>query len=348
MKDKFSALVAFCIFSFANSSFGSGPAAFSVVPFEQDPYGTHLVAAEWKTGTGCPRGATTFDGTMFASYTDLGCPTGDPRDRLNRGLLLAKTGTTSNQAYAGARIQGVQGQVITELGYDLRKPRSSVDTAGSHCGPLAPYFHVVLSDGSTYDVGCFEEVPEGLQSAAVTEPFWLRLRFRPPPPVPVSQIFILFNEGQDTGPDNFGLAVLDNIDINGVLVGRGPRNFSDEDEGGGKDADQDEFDFHDSPTHPDSSAMEYHDRSTRMNLQSINGVRSIAYTGACVSFGGDALVNGNAGYTYTFSSCDLSVAGIGIGNFTITIAGPGAFLYQKSAPMTSVYVQIAALTGGGL
>jgi len=27
--------------------------SFSVVPFEFDPYGSHLVAAEWKSGIGC-------------------------------------------------------------------------------------------------------------------------------------------------------------------------------------------------------------------------------------------------------------------------------------------------------
>lgn len=40
----------------------------------------------------------------------------------------------------------------------------------------------------------------------------------------VKSIAIVFDEGQDTGgPDNFGLAVLDNIDVNGQLVGRGGR-----------------------------------------------------------------------------------------------------------------------------
>ena len=39
---------------------------------------------------------------------------------------------------------------------------------------------------------------------------------------PVKSIAIVFDEGQDTGPDNFGLAILDNIDVNGVLVGQGP------------------------------------------------------------------------------------------------------------------------------
>jgi hypothetical protein len=42
----------------------------------------------------------------------------------------------------------------------------------------------------------------------------------------VKSIEIIFDEGQDAsgGPDQFGAAVLDNIDVNGVLVGRGPHN----------------------------------------------------------------------------------------------------------------------------
>jgi hypothetical protein len=37
----------------------------------------------------------------------------------------------------------------------------------------------------------------------------------------LKSLSIVFDEGQDTGPDNFGLAVLDNIDVNGRLVGSG-------------------------------------------------------------------------------------------------------------------------------
>ena len=42
----------------------------------------------------------------------------------------------------------------------------------------------------------------------------------------VSRIVIVFDEGQDVsgGPDQFGAAILDNIDVNGTLVGRGPVN----------------------------------------------------------------------------------------------------------------------------
>jgi len=36
-----------------------------------------------------------------------------------------------------------------------------------------------------------------------------------------ASVSIVFDEGYDTGPDNFGLAVLDNIDVNGTLVGAG-------------------------------------------------------------------------------------------------------------------------------
>jgi len=37
----------------------------------------------------------------------------------------------------------------------------------------------------------------------------------------VTRIVIVFDEGTDTGPDFFGAAILDNIDVNGTLVGEG-------------------------------------------------------------------------------------------------------------------------------
>jgi len=40
----------------------------------------------------------------------------------------------------------------------------------------------------------------------------------------VISLAIVLDEGSDTGPDQFGLAVLDNIDVNGILVGKGPGN----------------------------------------------------------------------------------------------------------------------------
>src|SRR5205814_4324336 len=85
--------------------------SINVVPFEVDPNNTNLAKATWLSGTGCaPTGGT-----------DLGCATGgDPKDKKNEGLLLAKTGATTNFVAAGARINGVKATVHTQLGDDLR------------------------------------------------------------------------------------------------------------------------------------------------------------------------------------------------------------------------------------
>ena len=204
-----------------------------VKPFEFDPERTFLVQAEWLTGIGCPTNARVrlfnpsppFELLPPSTFTDTGCPTGDSRDRRNTGLLLAKTGPTLNNAAAGAELKNVKGITLTELGYDLRKaPFGGVDD--SHCGAGAPRFNVTTEANTTHFIGCASPPP----TIASTGPGWSRLRWTPAqafPPIPpgakVKQILIIFDEGQDAagGPDSFGLAVLDNIDVNGTLVGQG-------------------------------------------------------------------------------------------------------------------------------
>src|ERR1700730_7749313 len=119
--------------------------SFTVVPFEFDPYGTHLVAAEWKSGIGCPTNAKTapflapdYNTVGSGTYTDPACPApSDQRDNRVEGLLLAKTGPTNNDASAGANIVGVKGAALHELGYDLRKPGSGTgaDVPGDENDP---------------------------------------------------------------------------------------------------------------------------------------------------------------------------------------------------------------------
>ena len=94
--------------------------------------------------------------------------------------------------------------------------------------------------------------------------------------------------------------------MNGRLRGTGPapRN-GDEDEGQGRDKDGREFYSLDSPSHPEQGQFEFHDPIANFNLVSANGVRGIAYSVGplgqpCVSFSGDGVVNGRAGYLYTF------------------------------------------------
>jgi len=65
------------------------------------------------------------------------------RDNKNEGLLLAKTGPTNNNASAGATINGVRGDVLTEVGFDIRN--------GTHCGAGAPRFNIVV-EGSPSEI----------------------------------------------------------------------------------------------------------------------------------------------------------------------------------------------------
>jgi hypothetical protein len=206
-----------------------------------DPQKTSLVQGEWLSGIGCPTEAKTAmcdpndpncnKTVPGPTYTDPACPTGDPKDRRNQGLLLAKTGPTPNVAAAFAELKHVRGIVLTELGYDIRKPGPDVaDARGSHCGAGAPRFNVETTTGFFF-VGCNSPAPD---TQTVGDGF-IRLRWGPALPVQgfnaatgvlepitgtVRSISIVFDEGTDTGPDNFGLAVLDNIDVNGTLVGR--------------------------------------------------------------------------------------------------------------------------------
>src|SRR5579872_294759 len=219
------------------------PPQFQVHPSTYDPAGTDLVQSAWLNGIGCPTGAmvATYPATKpTGTYTDAACPTGDPKDNGNEGLFLAKTGPTPNNAAAVATITGLDKNTgLSELGYDLRKPSNANDPRGSHCGAGAPRFNVQTQNGNSYFIGC--NSPPATQTGGSTS--WIRLRWGTGSPgsvmgfnantfaleaitSPVVSISIVFDEGTDTGPDNFGAAVLDNIDINGVMVGQGPGGSS--------------------------------------------------------------------------------------------------------------------------
>jgi hypothetical protein len=155
----------------------------------------------------------------------------DPKDQRNMGLLLAKTGPTTNNASAVAELNRVKGIALTELGWDIRKQGGSASALGSHCGAGAPRWNI-LTTTKFYFLGC-NSPPPTTQTPSSTG--WTRMRWTPVVAFcascpgfpleaitePVVRIQIVFNEGQDTGPDFFGAAILDNIDVNGGLVGHG-------------------------------------------------------------------------------------------------------------------------------
>jgi hypothetical protein len=340
-------LPALLICAFVDPAFAA--TSFSVVPFEFDPGNTNLVAAKWKTGLGCPTGGgipASPTNNSTPPFSDPGCPTGDSGDQHNDGLLLSKVGPTSTNASAGATILGVKGITLTEIGYDLRKPEFYGDDKGSHCAG-SPRLKVVTQDGTTHSIGCASPA-----TTQTTNGDWIRLRFAlasATPPIsstfPVKSIQVVLEEGSDTGPDYFGLAVLDNIDINGTLIGRGPTRTEETggDAGHGGNGGQD-FTFTNSATRPETSSASYQDYSQGMKLQTISGARSISYTGTCVTFVADALLNDDPGYVLTFAACDLSALSTPlvpqIGNYSVVLTGVQGVVYQKSGPMNYGSVSI--------
>jgi hypothetical protein len=200
----------------------------SVKPANYDPGHTYLVGAAWVAGIGCPNNAKTFDGTHTTPYTDPACISTSSNDSKNMGLVLAKTGPTTNWASGQVELKRVPA-TISELGFDIRKGGGDLaDAQGSHCGAGAPRFDLVDSNGDEYFVGCNSPAP----TVTASSQGWMRLRWSGPvqaygpsgltdiSSLTIKRITILIDEGQDTGPDNFGLAVLDNIDVNGTLVGK--------------------------------------------------------------------------------------------------------------------------------
>ena len=103
---------------------------------------------------------------------------------------------------------------------------------------------MITSDNVDHFVGCASPTP-GRTTVGVG---WIRLRCNPAlafPPIlvtdTVKSITIIFDEGQDGAPWNFGLAVLDNIDINGTLIGQGDNAGKKGDEKGkNRDTDDDD------------------------------------------------------------------------------------------------------------
>ena len=111
-----------------------------------------------------------------------------------------------------------------------------------------------------------------------------------------------------------------------------------EDEGEGEDEQHDEMSFVDKQQPEENGTLIYHDPGQSLDVTSSNGVRSISYSGNCVSFIGDAKVNGQLGYQFIFGACDFSATG-GIGSFSISLTGPAGYSYQKNGTLTTGFVK---------
>jgi hypothetical protein len=164
-------------------------------------------------------------GTLTAQWVDrLGVPTGNLLSPVDPGLVLSKNATAPAGSIAGAYIRNITGS-LTELGFDYRE--------GGQCTTTSPHFVVVTSLSGTHMVG-------GCSKGTITAPMigttpvmgWKRVRFNLTDPLQISpallpgdtitSITLVLDQGPGTDPAAAGgLVVIDNIDINGTLVGRG-------------------------------------------------------------------------------------------------------------------------------
>ncbi len=160
-------------------------------PVALDPYGSGIVVAEWQSGIGEP---------------DAGGS--------SHALVLEKNGPTSTFAAPVVVIDGVAGQTLTELGFDM--------TNGSWCGAGSPRFNVKTSDGVTHFYACYYGEKTDLGNG------WTHVEFGPSTPFAgnafgktIERIQIIVDEGTDlAGHGTPGQSILDNIDVNGVVISK--------------------------------------------------------------------------------------------------------------------------------
>jgi len=194
------------------------------------PAGSRIVTAAWLGGMGLPDNG--------------GANATTPNDP-HTGLLLSKNGPTADCSSSGARITGVKGMTVDanfQLGFEYRN--------GGHCGAGAPRFNVMVQNSATgtdtfhFVGGCSNDQTP---TQAPQDPGqWTRVMFQTSnpgesfPAIPVGSkiisISILYDEGTDTATSDslgVGLAVIDNIYINGHIITSGPAGTN-----GGKNKDK--------------------------------------------------------------------------------------------------------------
>jgi len=187
-------LAAFALLATALTASAATP-NIKAKPWVYDPDNLNVSESRWVTKEGLP---------------DAG--------RSAHALYLTKEAPTASNTASGASID-FEG-VLTELGFDYRND--------GHCGAGAPRFNVYTDTGTYYFFGC----ASGIHTPAPDDPAnWTRVRFTDADAFPadgvtafpgfgsttVTGIEIVFDEGTDVGP---GFVYLDNIDVNGVIMGK--------------------------------------------------------------------------------------------------------------------------------
>ena len=188
------------------SALAAKPAGHGHHSFQVKP-GTYVGAAD-DCGPGAPAG--TPGGVKAAWRTHQGLADAGHSDH---ALVLTKSVVTTDCSIAYASLRGVKGLPATTLGFDYR--------ADSYCGAGSARFNVTASDGFHFVGGCSNGTPTsaGTDRRGVT---WSRLSFdlTDPavafPPVAVGATLVSVSIVQDEQ----GTSILDNVSVNGRMVGK--------------------------------------------------------------------------------------------------------------------------------
>ena len=216
--------------AFADDDDGLRAVPFAFVGTAADcapfPAGSNIVTAAWLRGMGLPDN----DGLNTQPADTVIGGTNPNKSDPHFGLLLSKNGPTNDCSASGAEIKGFRRLTAPiTLGFDYRN--------GGHCGAGAPRFNVVARPATGPDTfhfvgGCSNDTP----TPAPQDPLqWTRVRFSTSnaaqsfPVIPagsrIVSIDLIFDEGTDSvvagDAQGVGVAVVDNIDINGRFIARG-------------------------------------------------------------------------------------------------------------------------------
>jgi hypothetical protein len=163
----------------------------SVRPFSFDPGATSTADATWLDG--------------------YGVPVQSKKDPTSQGLVIRKNPSASKTAIAGAALKGAAGSQLSQLSFDMR--------SDSECSTQAPQFVIVTADEIVHKANCASGTIQ-----ALTVSGWRRVSFDPTNPgqlspavapgMAVKTIALVMDR-----PIGTGMAVLDNINVNGRYVG---------------------------------------------------------------------------------------------------------------------------------
>ena len=156
-----------------------------------------------------PGAKSTADAMWLDGY---GVPVQSKKDPTSQGLVIRRSPSAPQTAIAGAAVKGAAGSQLAQLSFDLR--------SDSECSTHAPQFVIVTADEIVHKANCASGTIQ-----ALTVSGWQRVSFDPSNPgqlspavapgMAVKTIALVMDH-----PIATGMAVLDNINVNGRYIGK--------------------------------------------------------------------------------------------------------------------------------